>query len=121
MSRRIMLLFEHPTCDVSIDVYLPVPDPIEVGAEVMADHCRPACPICKMALQYVGFCLEDAAEKTPARAHVPRIAWTPVPRIVSCACGWLPPPGTPDSDTAFSWHCAIEKLKHVDAVDKEET
>lgn len=53
MSLRITLIFEHPTCDVGVDVHLPLPDPIEVGAEAMADRCRPACPICKEPMRYI--------------------------------------------------------------------
>lgn len=56
MSSHITLVFEHTPCvDVRVDVRLPLPDPVEEGAEAIADRIRPTCPACKEAMQYVGF------------------------------------------------------------------
>ena len=61
-KRRIRLLFdhsEHSACgEVSVSVHLPLFDPIVEGADALAARVRPACPICKEALRYVGFNLE---------------------------------------------------------------
>jgi len=40
--------------------------------------------------------------------HTPRISLD-LTRIVGCTCGWRTPPGTSDSDTAFSGHAAIAR------------
>lgn len=53
---RITLVFEHPPCiGVRVDVRLPLPDPVQEGAETTANRISPACPLCKQAMQYVGF------------------------------------------------------------------
>jgi len=65
MSRRIVLGFTHATCDVDVDVTVPLPDPIQEGADAMATRCRPACPICKEPMQYVGFNLDDNRREDP--------------------------------------------------------
>jgi hypothetical protein len=63
MSRRIMLSFDHASCsDGTVDIYLPLPDPIQESAEAMADRHRPACPICKQPARYVGWRFETAEE-----------------------------------------------------------
>jgi hypothetical protein len=59
-KHRISLMFEHPACDdVVVDIHLPLPDPIEESAEAMADRVRPACPICKQPMRYVGWGFSD--------------------------------------------------------------
>jgi hypothetical protein len=58
MSRRLMLMFDHPTCDVAVEIYVPLPEPIQEGTEAMADRYRPACPICKQPAQYLGWNFE---------------------------------------------------------------
>ena len=52
---RIILSFDHRTCDASVDINLPMPDPINVSAEEQADRVCPACPICKAPMRYIGF------------------------------------------------------------------
>lgn len=64
VSRRISLMFEHPSCnDVVVDVHLPLPDLVEESAETAADRVRPACPICKQSMQYVGWGFSDIDEE----------------------------------------------------------
>ncbi len=58
-TRRIMLMFEHPTCDVVVDVHIPLPEPIEEGAHAMAARVQPGCPICKELMRYVGFSFDE--------------------------------------------------------------
>jgi len=55
MTRRIQLMFEHPTCNVVVDVHIPLPEPIEEGHDAMAVRVRPACPLCKQPMRYVGW------------------------------------------------------------------
>lgn len=55
---RIRLMFEHPACEIVVDVHLPLADPIVEGADAMAARVCPACPICKERLGYVGFNLD---------------------------------------------------------------
>lgn len=65
---RITLVFSHPPCHgVRVDVCLPLPDPVEEGAEAMAGRVCPACPLCKEPMRYVGFHFgdEDPAPNRP--------------------------------------------------------
>ncbi len=59
MSRRIVLSFDHPPCgDIAVDIHVSLCDPIQEGAEAIAERLRPVCPICKQPAIYVGFCFE---------------------------------------------------------------
>lgn len=61
-KRRIRFMFDHPTptcADVVVDIHLPLPDPIEEGAEAMAERVRPACPICKQPMRYAAWSYSD--------------------------------------------------------------
>jgi hypothetical protein len=60
-KRRIRLMFDHPThtCDVVVDIHLPLPEPIEESVAAMADRVRPACPICKQPMPYTGWSFSD--------------------------------------------------------------
>jgi len=62
MNRRIVLSFEHTACGTDVEIYVPLPDPLQEGAQAIADHRRPACPICKALMQYVGFSFDDTKE-----------------------------------------------------------
>ena len=109
MSRRILFMFEHPACNVIVDIHLPLPDPIEESTEAMAERVRPACPICKQSMRYGGWNFSDAdLDESPSEnpQHLPRISLDH-PRIVGCTCGWHPPPKTENSDDAFATHVAI--------------
>ena len=63
-TTRISLMFDHPGCpdDIVVDIHLPLPDPIEEGAEAMAERVRPLCPICKQSMRYAGFSFSDEDE-----------------------------------------------------------
>ena len=54
-TTRMIFSFDHPPCDVSVDIDLPLPDPITESAEAQADRVCPACPICKAPMRYIGF------------------------------------------------------------------
>lgn len=58
---RISLLFDHPGCpgDVTVDIELPLPDPVVESTEAIAERVRPACPICKQRTRYAGFRFVD--------------------------------------------------------------
>ena len=58
-KKHIMLMFEHPACDVVVDIHLPLPDPITEGADAMAERVRPACPICKEPMRYSAWGFSD--------------------------------------------------------------
>lgn len=61
MSRRIILVFEHPSCEeVAIEIQLPLPDPSTESADAMAARICPACPFCKEPMRYVGFSFPEA-------------------------------------------------------------
>jgi hypothetical protein len=56
VNTHITLVFDHPPCNgVRVDIHLPLPDPPVEDAEAMAERMRPACPVCKRSMQYVGF------------------------------------------------------------------
>jgi hypothetical protein len=60
MSNRIMLMFEHPACgEIVVDLHLPLPEPIVESADAMGERLRPACPICKQPMRYVGFSYDE--------------------------------------------------------------
>lgn len=60
MSRRIYLMFEHPTCQgIVVDIHLPLPDPAEKSTDDLALRVRPACPICKQPMRYSGWGFSD--------------------------------------------------------------
>jgi hypothetical protein len=61
-KHRIMLMFEHPPCDVVVDVHIPLPEPIEESANAMAERVRPACPICKEPMRYSAWSFSDDEE-----------------------------------------------------------
>lgn len=62
-AKRIALVFDHPPCEgVEVTVVVPLPDPIQEGADAMAARCAPACPICKEPARYVGFHLDTESE-----------------------------------------------------------
>ncbi len=64
MSHRIMLMFEHPTCnDVVVDVHLPLPDPITENIDTIAARVKPACPICKEPMHYIGWGFSDTGKE----------------------------------------------------------
>ena len=53
-KHHIMLMFEHPSCDVVVDIHLPLPD-------LMAERVRPLCPSCKQPMRY-SCCFSDYDE-----------------------------------------------------------
>lgn len=61
-KHHIMLMFEHPACDVVVDIHLPLPDPIEESTEVMAERVRPLCPSCKEPMRYSCWSFSDYDE-----------------------------------------------------------
>lgn len=63
--RRIKLSFEHSTlCGVgTVDIYVPLPEPIVESIERIAARVCPTCPICKQPMQYVGFLFENADDR----------------------------------------------------------
>jgi hypothetical protein len=66
VKSRIVLAFEHPTCDIGVDVHIAFPNPIQ-GAEALAARVCPACPICKEPMSYTGFWLGTADKEDPLR------------------------------------------------------
>ena len=64
MSCRILLAFEHATCDIGVDVHVPLS---KENSEVLADRVRPACPICKEPMIYIGFWIGMADPEDPLR------------------------------------------------------
>jgi hypothetical protein len=65
-TRRIMIVFEHPRCEIVVDVHLPLPEPIETGLDAMAERVRPACPICKEPMPYIAWNFSDTEEEDPS-------------------------------------------------------
>lgn len=108
---RIALVFDHPPCDgVEITLTVPLPDPIQEGADALAARYLPACPLCKEPARYVGFHLdaeEDLDRST--RDHAPLFSLD-MTRVLGCSCGWRTPPGTEDSDAASAAHVASARV-----------
>jgi hypothetical protein len=70
MSTRITLVFDHPPCNgVRVDIRLPLPNFLTVGAEEMANRVCPPCPVCKQPMQYTGFHLGDNDDDEPSLNH----------------------------------------------------
>ena len=68
--------------------------------KVRANGSRSDCPMCAMRIE----ALCRSASPAP-RDHAPRITLDRT-QLVGCACGWLTPPGTADSDDAYAVHAA---------------
>jgi hypothetical protein len=66
VSNRVVLAFEHPSCDIGVDIHIAFPDPVQ-GPKAQAARMRPACPICKEPLHYTGFWLGVADKEDPLR------------------------------------------------------
>lgn len=112
MSRRLLLAFEHTTCDVSVDINIRRPDPIVKSAEAMAARVCPSCPICTEPMRYTGWSFDDDEDGVPLstiippRGHMPLLTLDAT-TILGCTCGWRLPPGTTsDADRVLAMHCA---------------
>ena len=68
------------------------------SVKVRANGSRSGCPMCEMQI-------EDLCRSAGRSDHAPRISHDRT-RITGCTCGWLTPPGTTDSDDAYSLHAA---------------
>lgn len=62
-KHRITLMFEHRSCDIVVDVHIPLPEPIDESANAMAARVQPACPICKEPMRYSAWGFSDTAKE----------------------------------------------------------
>lgn len=69
--------------------------------KVRTNGSRSGCPMCEIRIEAL------CRSTNPARPdHTPRISLDHT-RITGCTCGWRTPPGTTDSDDAYSLHAAV--------------
>lgn len=75
--------------------------------KIRANGARSGCPMCEMQIEDLCRSFAEPPAKT-LREHSPRITLDRT-RIVGCSCGWIMPPGTADSDTAWVEHATVQR------------